>query len=122
MQEHKVSNGELKGLFILFIPLVGTTLCNYIFQLLEKLFLSRVSSEAMAAALNATYACQIFQMASTAVVTMAQVSVARWYAAKEWHAIGPGVWQFIWFSFLSMLITVPGTLLFGSWYFRGMEI
>ncbi|MFI5343386.1 MAG: MATE family efflux transporter, partial [Chlamydiales bacterium] len=121
MQETE-QRGDFRNLWILFLPLVGTTFCNYLFQLLEKLFLARVSKEAMEAALNATYACQIFQMATLALVMMAQVSVARWYSAKQWSVIGPGVWQFIWFSLLSMLLTVPCSLLYGNWYFRGMEI
>jgi multidrug resistance protein, MATE family len=122
MRESYPSKGEFRNLWILFLPLVGTTFSNYLFQLLEKLFLTRVSSEAMEAALNATYACQIFQMAALAAAMMTQVSVARWYSAQEWKMIGPGVWQFIWFSFLSMIVTVPGSILYGNWYFKGTEI
>ncbi len=122
MRESYPSKGEFRNLWILFLPLVGTTFSNYLFQLLEKLFLDRVSSLAMEAALNATYACQIFQMSTLAIAMMAQVSVARWYSAKDWDQIGPGVWQFIWFSFLSMIFTVPGNILIGNWYFKGTEI
>ncbi len=115
-------SGEFKGLWILFLPLVGTTFANHIFSLLEKLFLTRVSSQAMESAINATYACQIFQAASIALVMMAQVSVARWHGARESKTIGPGVWQFIWASLLSMALTVPASLLYGIWFFRGTEL
>lgn len=113
---------EYGSFWILLLPLMGTTFTNYIFQLLEKLFLTRISKESLEAALNATYVCQISQLASIAVVMMAQVFVARWYSAQNYKAIGPGLWQFIWFSFLSMIITVPINLVCGKWYFQGAEI
>jgi len=116
------SKGELRGLFLLFLPVLGTTFSNYLFLLVEKLFLARVSPHAMEAAINASYVCQIFQATTVALVMMAQVFVGRCHGAKQWSAIGPGIWQFIWFSFLSMLITVPGSLLYGKWYFQGTEI
>ena len=50
---------------------------------------------------------------------MAQVFVGRWLGAQEWKAIGPGIWQFIWFSVLSMFITVPCQLIYGKFYFHG---
>jgi Na+-driven multidrug efflux pump len=122
ISESKYSRGDLKSLWLLFLPLVGTSFFNYIFILLEKIFLSRVSSVAMEAALNATYACQIFQIASIALVMMAQVYVARNHSAQKDHLIGPGIWQFVWFSLLSMMITVPANLCYGLWFFHGTEI
>lgn len=114
--------GETWGLLILFLPLLGTALFNYLFLFLEKLFLSRISQQALEAAINVTYVCQLFQVATVALVMMAQVFVGRWIGAKKFDAIGPGIWQFIWFSFLSMSVSVPGSLLYGWWYFNGTEI
>jgi MATE family multidrug resistance protein len=95
---------------------------NYLFLLVEKVFLARLSTGAMEAAVNVAYVCQVFQGASMALAMMTQVFVGRWIGAKEYPAIGPGVWQFIWFSFLSMIVTVPGSLLYGNWYFQGTDI
>jgi MATE family multidrug resistance protein len=114
--------GETWNLVLLFLPLVGTSFSNYVFLFLEKLFLSRVSQQAMEVAVNATYVGQMFQMASISLVMMAQVYVGRWHGARSLNEIGPGIWQFIWFSFLSMLITVPGSLCYGMWYFQGTNI
>jgi multidrug resistance protein, MATE family len=122
VQRTHLSKGDLKWIWILFLPLVGTSITNYAFHVLEKLFLTRVSQVALEAALNATIACQIFQAASISLVMMAQVYVGRWYGGRIWTMIGPGIWQFIWFSFLSMIITVPGSLCYGIWYFHGTEI
>ena len=76
----------------------------------------------MEAAINTAYACQIFQGTCVAFAMMAQVFVGRWYGALSWTEIGPGTWQFIWFSLLSMFITVPLSLLYGMWYFQGTDI
>jgi len=121
-ESYSSKGGGFRSLWILFLPLVGTTFSNYLFSLLEKLFLTRVSEKAMEAAVNGTYACQIFQISFIALVMMAQVSVARWHGAREQTKIGPGVWQFIWVSILSLFITIPGNLCYGMWYFRGTEI
>ena len=114
--------GETSGLLLLFFPLLGTAFANYLFLLVEKLFIARVSVQAMEAAVSVAYVCQIFQGASAALAMMAQVFVGRWYGANEYARIGPGVWQFIWFSFFSMLITVPASLIYGRWYFQGTDI
>lgn len=114
--------GETWNLFLLFFPLVGTAFSNYLFIFLEKLFLSRISQQALEAAINVTYVCQMFQMATVALAMMAQVFVGRWFGARKYASIGPGIWQFIWFSILSTLITVPGCILYGMWYFHGTEI
>lgn len=124
MEEDSTPKGNFRHLWILFLPLVGTSFSSYLFQLLEKLFLTRVSQEAMEAALNATYVCQLFQLATVAVAMMAQVTVSRYFGAhgKEWRSIGPAIWQFVWFSCFSMVISVPSSILYGHWYFRGTEI
>ncbi len=113
---------EIKDVLLLFLPILGICFSNYIFSFIEKIFLSQISAEAMEAATNVAYVSQVFQITSTALVMMAQVFVGRWYGARNFHAVGPGIWQFVWFSFLSMIITVPTSLLYGIWYFFGTEI
>ena len=113
---------EITKLLVLFLPLVGVGFASYLFLLVEKVFLARLSMEAMEAAVNVAYVCHIFQGSTMALAMMAQVFVGRWVGSKEHQAIGPGVWQFIWFSFFSMIITVPGSLLYGKWYFQGTDI
>lgn len=122
MQYKQPSEGGFRSLWLLFLPLVGTTFCNGLFIFLEKLFLTRVSQEALEAALNITYASQIFQTATVSLVMMGQVYVGRWFGAGDKEKIGPGIWQFVWFSLLSMLVTVPLSLIYGMWYFHGIEI
>src|ERR1700722_10160430 len=122
MKSSYASRGRLSDLLILFFLLLVAAFSSYLYIFVEKVFLARVSVHAMEAAVNTVYACQIFQGASIAIAMMAQVFVGRWFGAQKWSAIGPGVWQFIWFSLFSMLITVPCTLLYGIWYFQGTAI
>ena len=117
-----VSTGGFGQLIFLFFPILVITFSNYFFLLVEKLLLARFSVQAMEAAVNATYACQIFQLSSIAIAMMAQVYVGRWGGAQEFKSIGPGMWQFIWFSFLSMLLIAPCSMLYGKWYFEGTDI
>ena len=114
--------GDFRNLWVLFVPLAGTAFADYISSLLENLFLGKVSNQAMESAINATYACQIFQAASIALVMMAQVSVARLSGGNQDRSIGPGIWQYIWASLISMLFTVPASLFYGNWFFKGTEI
>lgn len=110
------------GLLRLFFPLLLMTVSNSLFLLIEKLFLARLSPDAMQAALASAYVCQVFQLASVALVMMAQVFVARWIGANQNSQVGSGIWQFIWFSLLSTLLTVPATLLYGKYYFQTTSI
>lgn len=119
---HQLLTGSFKPLLRLFVPVMLMTFSNCIFLFLEKLFLARLSVEAMVAAVSATYACMVFQVPCVALAMMAQVFVARWLGGQEFRVIGPGIWQFIWFSFLSMVITVPGNLIYGHYYFQGVSI
>lgn len=113
------SGGRFKDLLLLFFPILATAFSSFIYLLVEKLLLARFSISAMEAAISASYVCQIFQSPCIALAMMAQVYIGRWYGAKELRSIGPGLWQFIWFSCLSLLITVPFSIIYGKLYFRG---
>lgn len=117
-----VKTGGVKELILLFFPISLMTFSSCLFLFVEKLLLGRLSSEAMEVAVNAAYAVQIFQSPCVALVMMAQVFVGRWRGSGEWELIGPGIWQFIWFSFFSMFITVPGSLTYAHFYFGGTDI
>lgn len=110
-------DGKLKELLTLFFPILLITFSNCFFLMVEKIFLGRLSADAMTAAVSASYACQISQLPTIALVMMAQVFVGRWHGAQQWMMIGPGIWQFIWFCVLSMFITVPISLLYERYYF-----
>src|ERR1700722_11772294 len=117
-----LQKGGLKDLVLLFLPLSLMTFSNCLFLFVEKLFLGQLSGEAMATAVNVAYVFQVFQAPCVALVMMAQVVVGRYFGAQEFKSIGPGIWQFIWFSFLSMFVTVPLSMLYGKFYFHGTAL
>lgn len=113
---------NLKQYLILFLPLALMTFSTNLFPTIEKILLASLSKEDMEASLSAFYAVQIFQLAWVSLAMMAQVFVGSWYGEKKWSRIGPGIWQFIWFSILSLTITLPFGYLYGKFYFRGTVI
>lgn len=115
------SDGTLGGLLRLFVPILSIAFCNVLFPIVEKLFLVRLSIEAMGAGVNAIYASQIFLAPCVTIAMMCQVYVGRWLGERNERAIGPGVWQFIWFSLIAMLVIIPCGLIYGKLYFRGTE-
>lgn len=114
--------GGFRRLFLLFLPILMMTFSSCLFLIVEKLLLARYSVQAMEAAVSSAYACQIFQAPCVALVMMAQVFVGRWSGAEEWKSIGPGLWQFIWFSILSLLFTTPLGIAYGNYFFQGTAI
>lgn len=114
--------GKLRELLLLFFPILITTFSSCVYLFIEKLLLAKYSVQAMEAAVSAAYACQIFQAPCISIALMAQVFVGRWVAGQEWKNVGPGMWQFIWFAFLSSLFAIPCGILYGKYYFHGMAI
>jgi len=116
---YRVSNGGMKDLIVLFLPIALISLSSAFLFFLEKLLFVRLGDGVMEAAVNVSFICRIFQVSCTLLAMMAQVFVGRLYGAQDWKAIGPTVWQFIWFSLLSMIVTVPASLIYGKYYLQG---
>lgn len=116
------SPGGLKNLVLLFLPITLITFSNTLFLFVEKILLARLSTESMEVAVSAAYFCQIFQAPCIALAMMAQVFVGRWKGSRDLKLIGPGIWQFIWFSLSSTLVTFPVGFLFGNYFFNNTEI
>jgi MATE family multidrug resistance protein len=121
---HRLSSFStgLIELLLLFLPIALMLFSSYLFLFMEKVLLAQYSAPAMQAAVNATYAINVTQLPCIAIASMAQVYVGQWKGAQNWNAIGQGVWQFIWFAVLSMGLTVPFNILFGSYYFQDTTV
>ncbi len=98
----------------LLSPLLVVTFSSSFFLLLEKLLLARISVQEMEVAVSVAFICQIFQTTCVGLAMMVQVNVAQWVGEKSYKMIGPGVWQFIWFSMISIGITLPIGIIYGS--------
>ncbi|NGX43143.1 MAG: hypothetical protein K940chlam7_01434 [Chlamydiae bacterium] len=119
--EDYTHNGGIKELVKLVIPLLMISFSNLLFLLVEKIFLARLSVDAMNAAMASVYVCQVLQIPCVAIALMTQVYLGRLLGANQKGGVGPVVWQMIWFSALSMIVTVPAGLAYGSYYFHGSD-
>ena len=121
-QETQITAGGIRDFFALFFPALLMSFSSYFAIFIEKILLGRYSTEALQIAVSTNYACMIFQAPCKALAMMSQVFVGRWYGANERLKIGSGIWQFIWFSLLSMFVMVPLGMLYGKFYFHGTPI
>lgn len=117
-----IIKGDLRTLMRISIPLMFFLFCEAITFFCERVFLSYHSLDSLRGSLNATYLATLFQSPCVAIAVMAQVSVGFYQGNSEYKRIGPCVWQLIWFSFLSFLVTLPISYQVSSWYFRGTVI
>lgn len=116
------SNGGIKELFFLFFPILFISGSSSLFFFLEKLLLARYAPGAFEAAISAVYVLRVFQVPCILLSMMAQVFVGRHYGAKQRQSIGALIWQFIWFSLLTIIIITPIGLLYGHFYFQGTVV
>lgn len=121
-EEDTITSGGIRDFLYLFFPALLMSFSSYFALFIEKILLGRFSTEALQIAVSTNYACMIFQAPSKALAMMSQVFVGRWYGANERLKIGSGIWQFIWFSVLSMVVMVPLGMLYGKFYFHGTPI
>ena len=121
-QSTQITNGGIRDFLYLFFPALLMSFSSYFAIFIEKILLGRFSTEALQIAVSTNYACMIFQAPCKSLAMMSQVFVGRWYGANERCKIGSGIWQFIWFSLLSMFIMVPLGMLYGKFYFHGTPI
>lgn len=121
-EETQITNGGIRDFFALFFPALLMSFSSYFALFIEKILLGRYSIEALQIAVSTNYACMIFQAPCKVLAMMSQVFIGRWYGANERLKIGSGIWQFIWFSVLSMFMMVPLGMLYGKFYFHGTPI
>ncbi|MGH2612032.1 MAG: MATE family efflux transporter, partial [Rhabdochlamydiaceae bacterium] len=110
--------GDFKTLIRISIPIMLFLLCEALTALCESIFLSHYSINAVHSSLNATYLAYIFQNPCMAISAMAQIYVGLYQGSGELKRIGPCVWQLIWFSLLSIFLTVPLSFWAAPFYFK----
>ena len=112
---------SLRELIYLAFPIILTTLSSSLLTFFDRLFLSYYSTEAWKASTVAGDLAFFFQIFCILLVMTAQVFVGQYQGANKTEKIGPLIWQMIWFSLLSMIITFPMSL-FSESFFHGTEI
>lgn len=125
----KVSNNQLtkypiaslRELLILSFPLVLSTLSASLLGLCDRYFLSHYSLEAWKACSTASNLCFFYQMSLIMIALATQAFVGHFQGANKQGLIGPLIWQMIYFSIFSMVITYPLSIV-TELYLRGTEI
>ncbi len=111
-----------RSYLLLYLPIAGTSFLSALFPFLEKILLGRFSTQSLEAIVGATTVLLIFQFSCISIAALTQVDIARYAGAGQTQRIGPCIWQMIWFSLLSMIITVPVSLLYGHYYFANTSL
>lgn len=112
--------GKKKEFLTLFFPVLIIAFSSSLYLIVEKILFGVFSTLAMEAAVSVAYIGQIFQLSTVAIAMMAQVFIGQQYGEKKWKAMGPCVWQYIWFSLLSTVIVFPIGAVYGTAYLKGM--
>ncbi|MCB1115046.1 MAG: polysaccharide biosynthesis C-terminal domain-containing protein [Chlamydiia bacterium] len=108
--KHALSNyraGSIGETLALFFPLLLSVFSGSIMHFCDRLFISHYSLSSLKALTAANYYILFFQFIVARIVTTSRVCIGRSYGEKNFGKLGPYCWQMIWFSILSMGITLP---------------
>jgi len=117
-----IISGDVRALIRISLPLMLFLFCEALASFCERVLLSYHSVDAVHASLSAGYLATLFQSPCIAIGAMAQVFVGFYQGSNEYRRIGSCVWQLIWFSLLSLLLTLPLSFLASVWYFKDTVI
>ncbi|MBI2742651.1 MAG: polysaccharide biosynthesis C-terminal domain-containing protein [Chlamydiales bacterium] len=118
----KYPTASVRELFRLSVPLIFVLLSGCLMNFCDRLFLAHSSFEAFEGCVSAAYLCTLFQVPCARISSMTQIFVGFHKGAKNSLLIGECVWQMIWFSLLSMVITFPLSRFAGPFFLGGTSI
>ncbi len=100
------SEGGYREVLVVAIPLILSTATWSVQHFVDRMFLTWYSPEAIAAAMPA--GMLNFSMVSIFMGTAGYVTtfVAQYYGARQFHRIGPALWQGVYVSLLGGLVIV----------------
>jgi len=116
---HTISSGSLRELWRISFPLMISFLSLFVMVFVDRIFLSFYSQGALNAAASAGTLSWALILGWSTLASLAEVFVAQYNGAKQYHMLGEPVWQMIWLSLLSIAFFVPaglwgGNLLYGD--------
>lgn len=114
--------GDTRTLIRISLPFFLFLFCESLTGFGERIFLSYQGAESLSGSLNGAYLSWIFQIPCVAIASMAQPFVGLYQGSGDLKKIGSCVWQLIWFSFLSLIVTLPLGLWVSSFFFKGTSI
>ena len=107
MEKTEISDGSLRLLWRISFPLMISFLSQMTMLFVDRLFLSKYSAPALAAAASAGTLSWSFNLGWVTLAAMAEVFVAQSNGAKNYREIGRAPWQMIWVALFSILFFTP---------------
>ena len=96
-----------KNVLVLAIPLIVTTSSSGLQSFIDRIFLSWLDSNALAATVPAFLVCFTLSAVFLGIASYVSVFVAQYYGAKQFNKIGAVVWQGFYTVGLSLIVVVP---------------
>lgn len=118
----KYPPASLRELLYLALPLVLSFFSASFMGFCDRLFLAHYSLEALEGSVYAGYLCLLFQQPIIRLTSMSQIFVGLYRGKGNDHLIGNSLWQMIWLSLFSMLITLPMSHILTPHFFRGTSV
>jgi MATE family multidrug resistance protein len=118
----KYPYGSLREVVFLSLPIMLVLLSGSLFGFTERIILAKYSLDAMEGLVSVLYLCRLFQLPCMGVALFGQAFVASYVGAKQFDRIGGCIWQLIWFSFLSLAVTLPMSWIVGPIFFEGTPV
>lgn len=88
----------------------------------ERALLDRCSVDAVQGAMNGFFLSNLFAWPCVALANMTQVFVGGYLGAGQNSRVGPCTWQMIWFSLLSMIVTLPLSVFIVPFFFKDTAV
>lgn len=118
----KFPTASLRELVYLSLPIILSLFSASFMGFCDRFFLAHYSMAAMQGSVHAGALCMLFQVPVMRIVAMSQVFVGLYFGSKQLHKIGPAVWQMIWISILSMIVTLPLSQFVAPFFFEGTSV
>ncbi len=99
--------GSLRELLALAASLTLILASNGLMGFVDRILLAQHSLESLQICVAAASLTTVFQMFCVRIAHVSQIFIGQYKGANRPELIGPCVWQSIWFSFLSMIVTLP---------------
>lgn len=114
MDENSTS---LKGVALLSFSFVLVLFSASLMGFCDRLLLAHFSIEGLEAGMTALWLTQLFHLPIIRVASTTQAFVAQYKGSEKFNLIGPCVWQAIWLSLMTVVITLPLAGPVGAFFF-----
>lgn len=109
-------SGSIRELWMLALPVILSSLSSALMSLVDRFILSFYSLDLLNFIVVGTVVFYLgFEAVFFAIGIVAEVFVGRSNGAREYHKVGPYVWQMIWFAMATSILFFPAAWWGTSW-------